>query len=207
MSEQEAPSLPKVMPAIFPGPPSWATVFGRRAPLEVELGCGRPHYLFERAAEAPEVDVVGIEWKARWIVNANKRMRREGVTNVRALHGNAWLLFGALFQPGSLAAVHLNFPDPWWKARHKKRRILNDTFADLVSSRLAPGGMFFIQTDVASLLEEILERAESAPSLTNPYGAGRLCLKKPVGARTHREKKCSTIGVPIFRAVLLKESA
>lgn len=205
MSEREAPTFPQVLPTIFPGPPSWATVFGRRAPLEVELGCGRPHYLFERAHEAPHVDVVGIEWKARWIENANRRKKREGVSNVCAVHGNAWLLFGALFAPGSLDAVHLNFPDPWWKARHKKRRILNDTFAELVSSRLRPGGMFFIQTDVASLLEEILERAESVPTLTNPYGPGRLCLKKPVGARSHREKKCVEIGVPVFRGVLLQE--
>jgi tRNA (guanine-N7-)-methyltransferase len=197
-----APRFPKVLPTIFPGPPSWTTVFGREAPLEVELGFGRPHFLFERAHEAPDVDVVGIEWKARWVERANARRRREGLANVCAIHGNAWLLFGALFAPGSLAAVYLNCPDPWWKARHRKRRIVNDAFMPLIADRLRPGGHLLVQTDVASLLEEILEHAQAVPSLDNPFGPGRLCTKKPTAARSHREKRCVADGVPVFRGLL-----
>lgn len=198
--------FPKVLPTIFPGPPSWPTVFGREAPLEVELGCGRPHFLFERAAEAPDIDIVGIEWKARWVERANRRKQREGRANVCALHGNAWLLFGALFQPGSLERIYLNFPDPWWKSRHQKRRIVNDTFATLLSSRLRIGGSILVQTDVASLLEQILEHLESAEGLENPYGSGRLCLDKPTIARSHREKRCVADGVPVFRGLVVRRS-
>lgn len=198
--------LPKVMPTIFPGPPSWATVFGRSAPLEVELGFGRPHFLFERAEEAPDTNVVGIEWKARWVTKANQRRRRERASNVCAIHGNAWLLFGALFQPGSLRRIYLNFPDPWWKSKHQKRRIVNDTFATLLTSRLEEGGEVLVQTDVASLLEEILEHLESAEGLENPYGKGRLCSDKPTTARSHREKKCVDVGIPVFRGLVVKKS-
>jgi len=201
--------LPRVLPTTFPGPPSWPVVFGADRPVEVELGFGRPHFLFERAAERPDRHVVGIEWKARFVEMARARIVRESVPNVVPLHANAWLLFGALFAPGSLAGVTLNFPDPWWKAKHEKRRIVNDAFASLVVDRLTEGGFVFIQTDVASLLERMLEVFEGvAPAggcaLVNPSGPLRLAPQKPMRARSHREKKCVEAGVPIFRALLEK---
>ena len=194
--------LPNVLPAIWPAPPSWATVFGRTAPLECELGFGRPHFILERSVEVPDHDVVGIEWKGRWPRAVWKKQLAGQYKNVRALHGNAWLLFGALFAPSSLSLIVLNFPDPWWKTKHQKRRIVSDTFARLLASRLRPGGTILIQTDVASLLEEYLARLEAQPTLTNPAGPFRLAKKKPVQASSHREKRCRADGVPIFRAVV-----
>lgn len=196
--------MPGVLPTIFPCPVSWPAVFGRKAPLEVELGFGRPHFLLERAAEVPERDVVGIEWKGRWPAAVWHKQARGEATNVRAVHGNAWVLFGALCSPGTVSSIFLNFPDPWWKAKHKKRRIISDAFAQLLASRLVPGGMILVQTDVASLLEELLARLEAQPELVNPNGRGRLAPKKPVGASSHREKRCRRDGVPIFRAVVLR---
>lgn len=194
--------MPAVLPTMFPGPVCWRDVFGRVAPLEVELGFGRPHFLLERAAEVPERDVVGIEWKGRWPRAVWQRQARGAASNVRALHGNAWLLFGALFPPSSVTSIFLNFPDPWWKAKHKKRRIVSDAFAALLASRLVPGGMVVVQTDVASLLEELLARLEAQSVLANPHGAGRLAPRKPVTASSHREKRCRADGVPIFRGVV-----
>ena len=123
---------------------------------------------------------------------------------MRAVHGNAWLLFGALCAPSSVSSIFLNFPDPWWKAKHKKRRIISDAFAGLLASRLVPGGMILVQTDVASLLEELLARLEAQPELHNPHGKGRLAPKKPVAASSHREQRCRRDGVPIFRAVVIR---
>jgi len=197
---------PKVMPTIFPGPPSWPTIFGRAAPLECEIGFGRPHFILERSAEVADHDVVGIEWKGRWPRTVWKKQQRGAYKNVRALHGNAWLLFGALFAPGSLSLIVLNFPDPWWKAKHQKRRIVSDAFAKLLASRLAPGGRILIQTDVASLLEEYLARLEAQPTLQNINGPFRLCPKKPTQASSHREKRCRKEGIPIFRALLERTS-
>lgn len=200
--------MPAVLPTILPGPVDWRAVFGRTAPLEVELGFGRPHFLLERAREAPGSDIVGIEWKGKWprAVWA-KQASGHAPLNLRAIHGNAWLLFGALFAPGSVSAAYLNFPDPWWKAKHKKRRIVSDAFARLLATRLAPGGTLLVQTDVASLLEEYLARIEAQPGIDNPHGRGRLCPRKPVGASSHREKRCRADGVPIFRAVVRKGEA
>ncbi len=196
--------VPLMLPTVFPGRVSWPSVFGRRAPLELEIGFGRPHFLLERAAEAPDVDVVGIEWKMRWVRAARGRAQREGLENVRPLCGNAWLLTGALFAPGSLSAAYIHFPDPWWKAKHQKRRVVNDAFASVLASRMAPGGTVLVQTDVASLLEQILEVLEDDPRLVNVAGPGRLSKKPPTRARSHREKKCVADGVPVFRGVLAR---
>jgi tRNA (guanine-N7-)-methyltransferase len=198
--------MPRVLPTLLPGPPSWPAVFGRVAPLEVELGFGRPHFLLERGNEVPDHDVVGIEWKGRWPRAVHEKQAKGHAPNVRALHGNAWLLFGTLFAPSSLTWIVLNFPDPWWKAKHQKRRIVSDAFAKLLASRLAPGGRILIQTDVASLLEEYLARLEAQPLLVNPAGPFRLAPKKPMTASSHREKRCRRDGVPIFRAVLQRVS-
>jgi tRNA (guanine-N7-)-methyltransferase len=194
--------MPKVLPTLLPSPPSWPAVFGRTAPLECELGFGRPHFLMERATEVPEHDVVGIEWKGRWPRAVWEKQKKGLYPNLRAVHGNAWLLFGGMFAPSSLSLLVLNFPDPWWKAKHQKRRIVSDTFARLMASRLEVGGRMLIQTDVASLLEEYLARLEAQPELENLAGRFRLATKKPLTASSHREKRCRADGIPIFRAVL-----
>jgi tRNA (guanine-N7-)-methyltransferase len=196
--------MPKVLPTILPGPVDWAAAFGRTAPLECELGFGRPHFILERAVEAPDHDIVGIEWKGRWPRVVHEKQKKGLYGNVRAIHGNAWLLFGSLFAPSSLDLVVLNFPDPWWKSKHHKRRIVSDTFAAQIASRLRPGGHLLIQTDVATLLEEELARFEAQPSLHNTAGPGRLATRKPLTASSHREKRCRKDGVPIFRAFLVR---
>ena len=201
-SDPHALRWPKVMPTIWPAPPSWPTVFGRTAPLECEIGFGRPHFIQERSVEVPGHDVVGIEWKGRWPRKVWEKQRKGQYKNVRALHGNAWLLFGALFAPASLDLIVLNFPDPWWKTKHQKRRIVSDTFAKLMASRLKVGGQLLIQTDVATLLEEYLSRLEEQPELENINGPFRLCPKKPTQASSHREKRCRVENIPIFRAML-----
>jgi tRNA (guanine-N7-)-methyltransferase len=196
-----ARAVPLVLPTVLP-PVDWAVVGGGGRPLELELGYGRPHFLLERAAEVPDHLVVGVEWKARWAHAARKRARRQGLHNVVPLAANAWHVVGGLFARESLSAVWLNFPDPWWKSRHEKRRIVNDAFAHLIAERLVPGGTILVQTDVASLLEQFLEVLEADPLLENPHGAGRLCPRKPTAARSHREKRCVADGVPCFRGLL-----
>jgi len=196
--------IPLMLPGMLPGPMRWDCVFPKDQPLEYEVGFGRPHFLLERALERPDRNVIGVDWKAEWARAANRRAKRKGLDNVLGLYGNAWFMTGSLFQPASLETVFLNFPDPWWKAKHEKRRIINGAFAGLLASRLKQGGQFQIQTDVASLLEEELEHLEARSDLRNVHGKGRLAPLKPTRARTHREKKCVHKGIVVFRAVLEK---
>ena len=195
---------PRVRPGLFPAPPLWRDVFHKIQPLELEIGFGRPHFFLERAAAKPDHNIVGIEWKRRHVVAAQKNIQKHSIPNACALHGNAWWLTGGLFSSNSLQNIFINFPDPWWKKKHAKRRIVNDVFAELLVSRLKVGGHLLIQTDVASLLEGYMEAFEPISKLKNRSGPFRLFPYNPSGARSHREKKCVTQEIPIFRVLYEK---
>tara|TARA_B100000683_G_scaffold163089_1_gene157088 strand:- start:2385 stop:3041 length:657 start_codon:yes stop_codon:yes gene_type:complete len=201
---KELHQVPRVRPGLFPAPPNWDQVFAHEQPLELEIGFGRPHFFLERAAAKPTHNIVGIEWKRRHVAMAQKNIKKNAIPNACALHGNAWWLTGGLFPEASLHNIFINFPDPWWKKKHAKRRIVNDVFADLFVSRLVPGGHLLIQTDVASLLEGYMEAFEPIPQLRNKMGPFRLFPYNPSGARSHREKKCVTQEIPIFRVLYEK---
>lgn len=166
-------------------------------PIELEIGMGRAHFLFERAALMPKHQIVGIEYKARWIEQALKKQQREQIYNITPIHGHAWEVVPKLFKPESLSLIILNFPDPWWKNRHKKRRILNEPFLNLLVNLLKPKGQFFFQSDVQELFDvygELLSsRLKQLP-----------CEQNPLGAKSHREKKCEELGLPIYRALFHK---
>jgi tRNA (guanine-N7-)-methyltransferase len=184
--------------------PSWHYIFGNDAPLELEIGMGRSHFLFERAKTVPGHNIIGIEWKGEWVKQARKRADREKVPNVHAIFANAWEVVPVLFEPGSLSQIILNFPDPWWKKRHYKRKVMNDAFVDILVSKLKEGGRIYLATDVKELFDEYLELCEQNSALFNLAGVGKSFTENLQGARSHREKKCSADGVPIYRAWLEK---
>ena len=166
-------------------------------PIELEIGMGRAHFLFERALLVPNHQIVGIEYKACWVTQAIKKQQREQILNLTPIHGNAWEIIPKLFPPESLSLIILNFPDPWWKRRHHKRRILNQEFLDILVSKLKPGGQFFFQTDVPELFQVYRKLLESQLTRVS-------CGENPMGAKSHREKKCEEAGLPIYRLLLYK---
>lgn len=184
--------------------PSWPYIFGNDAPLELEIGMGRSHFLFERAKAVPGHNIIGIEWKGEWVRQAQRRAQREKVSNIYSLWGNAWQIVPGIFAQNSLSQIILNFPDPWWKKKHHKRKIINDSFVDILVSRLKPGGRIYLATDVAHLFEEYLERLEQHPQLVNLAGKHKGLEENPQQARSHREKKCTAEGVAIYRAWMEK---
>src|SRR3954454_23767275 len=121
--------------------PDWRRDFGRDAPLELEIGPGRGAFALDHAGLHPEVDLVLVETRRSDCELIRARAARRGLGNLIVLQGDAKLLLPRLFPPGSLAAVHVQFPDPWWKNRHHKRRMVDVGFAAQMRSLLAPGGM------------------------------------------------------------------
>lgn len=179
----------------------WAAYFGNDQPVDLEIGCGRTHFFFDRALNYPDRNIVGVEWKYEFMEQAQRRIMRDGLKNAAAFHGNAWLLAPLLFGPKSIDQVFVNFPDPWWKARHKKRLVLNEVFLDALQSRMKDNGSILLQTDVAELFEFYCE-------LINSHGAFKLDTEIPAEelientrAQTHREKKCLELGMPIYRGL------
>ncbi len=114
--------------------------------LEIEIGCGNGHFLAEYAARVPGVRLVGIDVKAGRCVKAREKAARRGLANVSIVHGGAEQYLRGLL-PGSVSAFHIYFPDPWPKARHRKRRFFTmERLADL-HALLSPGGRLYFGTD------------------------------------------------------------
>lgn len=131
----------------FPFPTRWSAVFGRAAPLHLEVGFGDGRFTAWRAREQPGADFVGLEVSGVSARRALQRMRREELGNVRLVKAGAQIAVRQLFAPGALSSITVNFPDPWPKARHARHRLLRHPFLGLAADRLAPAGEVRLATD------------------------------------------------------------
>jgi tRNA (guanine-N7-)-methyltransferase len=124
-----------------------AAVFENDHPLEVEIGSGKGTFIVTRALARPEVNFIGVEYARAYAHHAADRCRRRGLSNARMLHTDAGALFANCMPDASLWRVHIYFPDPWPKRRHKRRRLIQPEFARHVRRTLKPGGQFIVVTD------------------------------------------------------------
>lgn len=147
-------------------------VFGREAPVVVEIGFGRGDSLLDAAAARPDRDHVGIEVHAPGIGYLLARAHERGLENVRVLFGDAREALRCRFAEGSLDEIRLYFPDPWPKARHHKRRLVQAEFAALAASRLRPGGRLLAATDDEDYARRMLSVFQATPTLRNLAGDG-----------------------------------
>lgn len=174
------------------------TLIPGEGPIELDIGIGRGRSLLERARAVPDARVLGIELKAKWAYKVEERRLREGLTNARVLRADVKELLARSGPDGCLARVFIHFPDPWWKKRHAKRRVLGPALLDELARLLASGGELFVQTDVE-------ERAEELASLIGdheafePAGETLAVSENPFGARSNREVRAEEDGLPIFR--------
>lgn len=122
-------------------------VFGRSAPLVLEIGCGDGVATAALAAGQPEWDVLAVDVHTAGLAALLRRVEDDHLTNVRVAEGDALVVLRDMLAEGSLEEVHAWFPDPWPKARHAKRRLVQPSFAGLVASRLRPGGRLRLATD------------------------------------------------------------
>jgi tRNA (guanine-N7-)-methyltransferase len=172
--------------------PDWKRDFGRAAPLELEIGPGRGAFALDHAERHPELDLILIETRGSDCELIRGRAAKRGLRNLMVLHGDARLLVPRLFPPGSLAAVHLQFPDPWWKRRHHKRRMLDADFGHQMRALLAPGGIVDFRTDVPAYGREGEQTWLEA-------GFEKLPDEPPEVLST-RERRYAVSGRPVFRA-------
>lgn len=178
-------------------------VFGREAPLEVDVGCGAGGFLFERARESPNTDFVGLEIRRPLVDRAMERRHRENVHNVVFLYANANINLGDLAAPGVIQRFTLHFPDPCFKKRHRKRRILQpDTVRDM-ARLLATGGEVFAQSDVRPLAEEMFDFLKAELAFESRI-ANDLRTPNPFRARTEWERQHEREHEPVYRMLFVK---
>ncbi len=141
----------------LPRPIDWRELFGNDHPVELEIGSGKGTFITEQAKARPEVNFLGIEW-ANWFWRyASDRLRRNGCTNARTVRAEASFFLSEFVPPESISVLHVYFPDPWPKARHHKRRLIQPPFMQLAHRVLVPHGRIQVVTDHQGYWEENIE--------------------------------------------------
>jgi tRNA (guanine-N7-)-methyltransferase len=183
-------ALAKLNSRVLAWPTDWAALFGREAPLILEIGFGRGVFLTHLAKTHPDANVVGLEISNRCLEAAERAVERERLTNIRVVHSMAETALAHLFKPSALAQVHVNFPDPWFKTRHSHRRLMQRDTLDMLVNRLAPGGLFYLATDIIEYAEMSAALLAATPGLDNLLPApwtdsmpGRVVTKYEATAR------------------------
>ncbi len=179
--------------------PDWRALLGERAErLELEIGSGHGGFALAFARERPDRALVAIEQRRKFAAELEARARRRQHAHLVALQGDARLLAPRLFRAGSLAAIHVHFPDPWWKRRHSRRRLVDDGMSWLLLRLLAPAGLLDFRTDVERYALEALERLE-AVGFRNEAGRGCFALRAADDIPSTREKRYLASGQPVWR--------
>lgn len=150
-----------------------SALFGRTAPLTLEIGFGNGESLLEMASAAPHEDFIGIEVHRPGIGHLALGIERLGLTNIRIVADDAVPFIQSRIPDAGLDRLLLYFPDPWHKARHHKRRIVQTEFADLISQKLKPGGLWHLATDWAPYSEHMRAVLDAHPAFSGEHtGSG-----------------------------------
>jgi len=150
-----------------PGIQNGVPLFERIAPLILEIGFGMGETTMTIAQHMPEKDFLAIDVHTPGIGNLLKRIGETGVTNIRVMRHDAVEVVRDMLLPESLDGIHIFFPDPWPKARHHKRRLIQPAFAQLLASRLKSGGVLHLATDWEDYAQQMLAVLGAEPQLKN----------------------------------------
>ena len=194
--------LPPDSPKLAPVPPiAWDALFGNRHPVEIEVGFGKGMFLTNQGTARLDTNFLGIEIERKYVLMTASRVAKRQLANVKlACTDASWFLKERVIA-SSVAAIHVYFPDPWWKTRHRKRKLFTRAFAGECARVLAPGGRLHFATDVEAYFAETLEMMKDVPALqTQP-------TPDVSEALTNFERKYREEGRPIYRALFEKLGA
>lgn len=135
----------------------WKDIFGNSAPVEIEVGFGKCGFLIHLAAQFPATNFLGIEKSRKYYQKGLKRVQRANLRNVKLLWGEAAHILDRYIEDASVAVVYVNFPDPWPKKKHAKRRLLNAGFAAIAARKLVFDGCIEIATDIEAYAHEAMD--------------------------------------------------
>ena len=167
--------------------------------IEVELGAAEAHFLIDRALADREALFVGVEIRRDLIEIANAGFIQAGVANARSVFANMSVDMPRLFAAGSVRRFFLNFPDPWFKSRQHKRRVIGPPLIAEVGRALAPGGELYVMTDIFALALEAMAALETSELFESARGPWSFAQDNPYGAKSRRERQCEGEGARVWR--------
>jgi len=190
------------MPDDLPQPWNVEKLFGHSAPVELEIGSGKGMFIDNASAQYPLHNFFGIEISVKYARFSAARLIRQNRTNAVMVCGDAALILQNFIPDDSLAAVHVYFPDPWWKRAHRKRRILRSEVLKLIESRLMPGGALHFWTDVEEYFTSTLALLAKTTTLQGPF---EVPAQEGEGDyRTHFERRTRLHAEKVYRTMFRK---
>ncbi|MBC8351147.1 MAG: tRNA (guanosine(46)-N7)-methyltransferase TrmB [Planctomycetes bacterium] len=188
----------------LPEPLVASDLFGREAPFEVELGSGKGLFMQTASAAHPERNYLGIEMAHKYARHAAGRLAKHGLDNGKMISGDGLRLFREFLPNESVDAVHVYFPDPWWKDRHRKRRVMKPEFLRDIQRVLVAGGSLHFWTDVEEYYQATLEMIASEVSFEGPLKVAQRPAEHDLDYRTHFERRMRMNNEPVYRSEFRK---
>jgi tRNA (guanine-N7-)-methyltransferase len=187
--------------------PDWSQVYADASqPLHLDIGCARGRFLYEIAPQQPQWNFLGLEIRQPLVDEANEWRDRENLTNLHYLYCNANVTSEPLLRSlpdNVLKRVSIQFPDPWFKKRHQKRRVVQPELVADLAEYLVAGGEVFLQSDVEEVAVEMCDRFDEHPAFVRTEETW--LADNPLGVPTEREVATYNKGEPVYRAMFVKQ--
>ncbi len=184
----------------LPVPLDSRAIFGRQSPLEIEVGSGKGLFLDTSSGSRPEHDFLGCEIQGKYARYAAAMLATTGRNNAISVHGDALRMVSETLADRSAVAVHVYFPDPWWKKRHRKRRIMTEAFIASIGRVLQAGGRLHFWSDVREYFDTTLELIGRSPLFEGPYEVPVPPAEHDLDYRTHFERRMRQHGDVVYRS-------
>lgn len=187
--------------------PNWSAAFANpQQPLHIDIGCGKGLFALQMAQLAPEWNFLGLEIRQPVVESAQKRQQEAGLRNLHFMYCNVNISLRSLLESwgdqNPLQQVSIQFPDPWFKKRHQKRRVLQPELVSTLAEFLPSGGRLVVQSDVEEVAVEMCDRIAENPHFLRQ---GQAWLpQSPFPAQTDRERVTLEQGLPVHRAIFAR---
>jgi tRNA (guanine-N7-)-methyltransferase len=185
-------------------PPEWSKIYQNcDRPLHLDIGCARGEFLLNMARSQPNINFLGIEIREPLVIAANLERDRQQLTNLYYLFGNINTSDRILLESlpvGKLQTITIQFPDPWFKNRHAKRRVITPELVNILADYLIVGGTVFLQSDIELLAQEMSDRFQESPCFQKQHK--ELWLEEnPLPVATEREIYTRDRNLPVYRTL------
>ncbi|MFN6304914.1 MAG: tRNA (guanine(46)-N(7))-methyltransferase TrmB [Planctomycetota bacterium] len=169
-------------------------------PIQLEIGSGKGLFLTNAASTTSDHFFIGLELATKYAREAQAKIERLKIDNAAFIASDATRVIAAEVPDESVVAVHVYFPDPWWKAKHKKRRVLSDETIVHIQRVLKPNGQLHFWTDVLDYYEIAVPRIVELTKLSGPFYVPEPTATHAMDYRTHFERRTRLNGLPVYRA-------
>lgn len=176
-------------------------------PIELEIGSGKGLFLTHAATQNPSHQFIGLELATRYAKDCQAKIEKLGLSNACFIASDAVAVIDQDVADQTLTAVHVYFPDPWWKSKHKKRRVLSEQTIRNIERTLKVGGELHFWTDVLDYYEQTLEMIDAITKLDGPFFVSEPKSDHDMDYRTHFERRTRRNGLPVYRSRYVKRAS